>query len=167
MPLFAPVSAQRSVSRDRASRAAARSEPGRSAPREASQTGRSPGAACPPLARDGATVRWLAIHPAPDAVSSSGAHPTAPAPANPGSLAHLAAGGGHAALGALYRRRPPLERPLHVGVPQPRHRASPRGSPLCPVHIPSRVSAPMDAALTRDAADATSPLAPRGGTPER
>src|SRR6266704_5363911 len=158
MPLFAPVSAQRPVSRDRASRAAARSEPGRPAPREAAQAGRSPRAASPRLARDGATVRGLALEPATGAVSSSDAHAAAAEPENPGSLARLAAGGSRPASGALYRRRPPLERPLHVGVPQPRCRASPHGSPLCPVHAPPRVSALVGAPLTRDAADAASPL---------
>src|SRR6266487_2692281 len=157
MPLFAPVPAQRSVSHDRASRAAARTAPGRLAPREAAQTGRSPRAACPPLTRGGATARWLALDPTPGAASSADAHAAAAAPENPGSLARLAAGGSHSAPGALYRRRPPLGRPLHVGVPQPRRRASPRGSPLCLVHIPPRVSAPVGAPLIRDAADAVSP----------
>jgi hypothetical protein len=34
------------------------------------------------------------------------------------------------------------------------------------VHIPPRVSAPVDAPLTRDAADPASPLAPRSGAPQ-
>src|SRR5262245_55931480 len=120
MPLFAPVSAQRLVSRDRASRAAARTEPGRLTPREAAQTGGSPRAAHPPLARDGAAARWLALDPTPSAVSSTDAHAAAAAPENPGSLARLAARRSCPAPGALYRRRPPLERSLHLGVPRPR-----------------------------------------------
>src|SRR5215475_8838744 len=143
MPLFAPVSAQCLVSRDRASRAAARSKPRRLAPREAAQTGRSPHAAHPLFARGGTAVRGLAVDPTPGAVSSADPHAAAAAPENPGSRARLAAGGGRPATAALYRRRPPLGRSLHVGVSQPRRRASPRGSPLCPVHIPPRVSAFM------------------------